>query len=204
MNCCSAEGHDRGFGVHGSLQRDLGAGGPDRSAPWRGRRRSRRSPAPCARLPGLCMPAAGQITYCSWRSQASRTRRQYRGGGGCAGRPTHRFGEHGGDRFRAFTLDGGFDRVSAAGRAQRLAAGALATVWVGCRDADDVHQPFAIIRLVVLAGRGAESEQRVAMVPRRQRDEPVLRRLSHLDPVLPGELERRLDGWAMMSSCIEL
>ena len=89
---------------------------------------------------------------------------------------------------------GRLDRLPAAGRAERQCAPAFAPVGVRRRHPDDVHQPGAKERLVVLARRRRRAPGVCSRDTGLERDDRLPGRLPHLHPVLPRQLECRLDG----------
>ena len=68
----------------------------------------------------------------------------------------------------------------------------------------NVHQPLAIVRLVVIAGRSGQRQERIAVVGRGESNDLVLGRAAALDPVLPSELEGGLDRLGTAAQEVEL
>ena len=159
-----------------------------------------RAPPRTARSPTRCRSGRRRVSTSSatnstsWRSQISRTVRKYSGGGTEAPvdePPT-------GSARKAATVSAPASRIAASSasrcrsdrrhRSRRRRSGKRRN-----GDTDHVHQPVAEQPLVVPPRGGREREQRVAVIGGRERDDAMFRRPAALHPVLPGELERRLD-----------
>src|SRR5207249_4891070 len=112
------------------------------------------------------------------------------GSGGTGGGAAHRLGDERRHAVGTERDDRGFQRDAAAHRASGVVAATRAAVGIRRSDAMHVHQPLPEHRLVVLARRRGEREQRVAVIGRSERDDLVLLRPAALHPVLPRQLER--------------
>ncbi len=114
--------------------------------------------------------------------------------GAACGRSAHRLRDERSDLVGAEPRDRLFEDSPAADRTGGALAAALAPIRIGRRDAVHVHEPGPEHRL----------EQGAAVVARRQGDDPVLGGSSALDPILPRELQRRLDGLRSTTEEVEL